>query len=41
VYYVVYEMCGGETIGKVYNNGEGQGCRVSVLEYGWRRRVEV
>jgi hypothetical protein len=33
VYYVVYGMCSGETMGKVYNKGGGQGCRVSVVEY--------
>jgi hypothetical protein len=24
-------MCGGETMGKVYNKGGGQGCRGSVV----------
>jgi hypothetical protein len=31
-------MCGGE---KVYNNGGGQGCRISVGEYGWVGGMEV
>jgi hypothetical protein len=38
---VVYGMCGGETMEKVYNNGGKEGYRGSVVEYGWRGRVEV
>jgi hypothetical protein len=41
MYIVVYGMGSGETMEKVYNSGGGQGWRVSVIEYGWRRRVEV
>jgi hypothetical protein len=34
-------MCGGGTMEKVYNNGGGQGCKVSIGEYGWVGGVEV
>ena len=37
---MVYEMGGGERMEKVYNKVGGQGCWVSIVQYGERRRVE-